>query len=194
MQARSGVYPLLCVFLSGLLAQRPPAGIRVEVVEGEGAINSIAERRARDPIVKVADNAGNPIAGAMVTFVTPDLGASASFPSGNIHTATTGADGLATGLGLRPNNIAGEFQIRVTASYRGQSATAAITQTNAAPAAVKSNRGLAIALLAIIGGGGAGAALVFSRRNTSGGTSNPPSTPSTPATTVVPGAGSFGPP
>ncbi len=195
MQARSGVYPLVSVLLSGILAQQPPAAIRLEVVEGEGAINSIAERRARDPVVKVTDNAGNPIAGANVTFVTPDLGAGASFPTGNIHTATTGADGVATGVGLRPNNIAGEFQIRVTASFRGQSATAAITQTNAAPAVKKKSGGTIIAILAVVAGGGAGAALALGRKSsTTPSTPTTPTPPTTPATTVVPGTGSFGPP
>ncbi|MGH9672485.1 MAG: hypothetical protein ACRD44_04840 [Bryobacteraceae bacterium] len=189
----SGIVAL--VVTTTLIAQQaqPPAVIRVEVVEGEGAINNIAERRARDPVVRVVDDDNRPIAGANVTFVTPELGATAIFPSGHIITVTTDGSGIATGVGLRPNNVAGEFQIRVTASYRGQSATAAITQTNAAPAAARKSRGGVIALLVALAGGGAGAAFALSKRSSSS-PSPPPGTTTPSGTTIAPGAGTFGPP
>jgi len=196
--ALTGVALVVSLLGPSAFPQAPQAtGLKVEVMEGEGAINSISERRAREPVVRVLDDNNRPVAGATVSFVTPDLGASAMFPSGSTIAVTTGPDGVAAGRGLRPNNIAGEFQIRVTASFQGRTATAAITQTNAAPAAARRGNGLAIALVAIIGGGAAaGAAVALGGK---GGTTSPTPTPTPtptprPATTVTPGGGSFGPP
>ncbi len=175
-------------------AQAPPAvGIRIVVVEGEGAINNIHERRAKEPVVRVMDAEFRPVAGASVTFLTTELGASATFPAGNTLTTTSDAKGEAVGRGLRPNNVAGPFQIRVTAAWRGQNATAVINQTNVAPLAVRKGSGKKIAAVLIIAGGGAaGATLALARKKTPtpGTTPQPPST----ATTITAGAGSFGKP
>jgi hypothetical protein len=171
--------------------------LKITIVEGDGAINNITEGRARDPIVRVTDDDNKPLAGAAVTFLLPDLGAGGTFPTGATSTVTTGDDGLALARGLRPNNVAGQFQIRVTASYRSLVARTSITQTNAAPASavVKKSNGKWIALIAIIGGGAAaGAALGLSGggSNSPGGGGTPPAT--RPPTTVTPGGGTFGPP
>ena len=179
------------------LPPSPPIGLKITVVEGDGAINNITEGRARDPVVRVTDDDNRPLTGAAVTFLLPDLGAGGSFPTGASVTVTTGDDGLATARGLRPNNVAGQFQIRVTASYRALVARASITQTNAAPASavIKKSNGKWVALVAIIGGGAAaGAALALSGGGSSpgGGGGTPPA--SRPPTTVSPGGGTFGPP
>ncbi len=192
---RSTLYPWLCVILGAFAQPTPPGALKIEVLEGEGAINSIAERRARDPVVKVTDDKDRAVSGVTVAFMTPNLGASAVFPSGYTITALTDENGIATGRGLRPNNIAGEFQIRLTASYRGLTATATIAQTNAAPTARRGGSGKAIAIIAIVGGGAAAGAAVAL-----GGKRDSPTAPPTPqptprpATTVVPGSGNFGPP
>jgi hypothetical protein len=174
-----------------------PIGLKITIVEGDGAINNITEGRARDPVVRITDDDNKPLAGVAVTFLLPDLGAGGSFPTGSSVTVTTGDIGLATARGLRPNNVAGQFQIRVTASYRSQVARTSITQTNAAPASavIKKSNSKWIALVAIIGGGAAaGAALALSGGGSSspGGGTPPPS--SRPPTTIAPGGGTFGPP
>jgi len=175
--------------------QEPPRPVlRIVVVEGEGAINNIHERRAKEPVVRVMDAEFRPVAGASVTFVTTELGASATFPSGNTLTTTSDATGEAVGRGLRPNNVAGPFQIRVTAAYRGQTATAVINQTNAAPVAVRggSSKKL-VAVLIILGGGAAGASLALTKKQTTTG-GGPTAQPTIPATTITAGPGSFGKP
>ena len=200
MSVRAGTGLLLLLLTPARMSPQvqPPASIRIEVVEGEGAINSIAERRAKDPVVKILDDDLRPIAGATVTFVTPELGASAVFTGGHVNMVTTDANGMATGFGLKPNNVAGEFQIRVTASFRGQTATATIGQTNAAPVAVKkgNNKTLGILIAIVAGGGAAGAALALGKKSST--TASTPTTPAptTPAaaTTISPGGGTFGPP
>lgn len=190
-------FGLTCACFAQLPAS-PPIGLKITVVEGDGAINNISEGRAREPVVRVTDDDNRPLAGAAVTFLLPDLGAGGSFPTGASVTVTTGDDGLATARGLRPNNVAGQFQIRVTASYRTLVARTTITQTNAAPASavIKKSNSKWIALVAIIGGGAAaGAALALSGGGSSspgGGSTPPPST--RPPTTVTPGGGTFGPP
>jgi hypothetical protein len=175
-----------------------PAGLKIEVVEGEGAINNISEGRARDPVVRVTDDDNRPVAGAAVTFLLPELGAGGSFPTGSSVTLTTGDDGVAAARGLKPNNVAGEFQIRVTASYRGVTARALITQNNAAPSApvAKKGSGKTIAILAILGGGAAGAAVALAGKggSTAGATPAPPTPAPRPPTTITPGGGTFGPP
>jgi hypothetical protein len=181
----------------GQLPATPPIGLKINIVEGDGAINNITEGRARDPIVKVTDDDNKPIAGAAVTFLLPDLGAGGTFPTGASVTVTTGDDGVATARGLRPNNVAGQFQIRVTASYRSLVARASITQTNAAPASatIKKSNAKWIALIAIIGGGAAaGAALGLSGGSNSPGGGGTPPPATRPPTTVAPGGGVFGAP
>ena len=51
---------LLCAVLARAAATPP----RIEVVEGDGAINNIRQRTAREPIVQVEDENHKPVAGA----------------------------------------------------------------------------------------------------------------------------------
>ncbi len=169
---------LMCVSLA-----RPAATVpRISVVEGDGAINNIRLHHAKEPVVRVEDQDGQPIPNVAVSFVLPGQGASGEFADGKtVLTVMTDDKGVAVGRGLRPNNSAGQFQIRVTVSYQGQAATANITQTNAEPAqGGKSSKTLL--LVAIIGGAvAAGAALALGKgKSSSGSTSTPP-----PATGVV---------
>src|SRR3954453_17254372 len=102
-----------CVLFIGCLmaqGQRPP--VTIQIVEGDGAINSIRLRRAHEPVVKVVDAAGEPVVGAPVTFLLPSTGASGSFAENGLSlTVQTDARGTAAGRGLRPNGIAGQFRI-----------------------------------------------------------------------------------
>ena len=38
----------------GQIPASPPIGLKITIVEGDGAINNITEGRARDPVVRVA--------------------------------------------------------------------------------------------------------------------------------------------
>jgi hypothetical protein len=117
----------------------------------------------------VVDAGGEPIGDAAVTFVLPATGASGSFgDSGLSLTVQTDSRGIATGRGLRPNGVAGQFRIRVAASWRSVPAVATVVQTNAEPV-VKSGHGKTIAILAVVVGAVAGGAAVAAR----GGKSTP---------------------
>ena len=73
------------------------------------------------------------LAGAAVVFFLPSSGPSGSFVDGS-KTLTVSADaqGRAVAAGIHRNNLSGQMQIRVTASYGGQTVSAVITQTNVA--------------------------------------------------------------
>lgn len=162
--------------------------LRIEVMEGEGSINNVREMTMRSPVVRVVDAAGKPVAGATVSFTTPAMGASAIFvDGGNQASVTTDDKGVARIQGMRPNNVVGAFEIRVTASSGGNRTAARISQTNAAPAAKTSggsNKGVLIGVLLAVAGG-VGAAVALSGGGSSGSSGNPGTPPVTPPTTPV---------
>ena len=171
--------------------------LNLVVVEGEGAINNIRQRTAREPIVQVEDENHRPVAGAIVTFTLPGRGPSGAFANGSqTLTVTTDQQGQAIARGLRPNNVQGKMEIRVTANHRGQTTSTTINQTNAvvgaaAGAAAGGVSGKLIAILAVVGAAAAGGAIYATQR---GGGNTPTAPPVATATTVSAGAGQVGPP
>lgn len=170
--------------------------LRIVVVEGEGSINNVRELTMRSPVVRVVDAAGKPVAGAAVSFTTPAMGASAIFVDGSSQASVTTDDkGVARVQGMRPNNVVGNFEIRVNASAGGNRATARISQTNAAPAIKASgggNKGVLIGvLLAVAGGVGAAVALSGGGGSSPGNPGTPPVTPPTTPVTITPGTPGF---
>jgi len=112
-------------------SQENTPALQIVVIEGEGGINTIGQRIARDPVVEVEDQARKPLGGATVVFFLPNQGPGGTFPNGTTTlTATTDALGRATARGIRVNGQAGTMRIRVTASAGGQMASAVITQNN----------------------------------------------------------------
>lgn len=193
---------LLSIALAALLALPFPARMPAQqtalklnlvILEGEGAVNNIKQRTTREPIVQVEDENHKPVAGAAVVFALPSNGAGGTFAaSGQTLTTVTDASGRAVGRGLRPNGIQGRYQIRVTASKDGQTATANITMTNAAAAAAAGGiaTGKLIAILAAVGGAAVAGGVVAATRG--GGNGN--TTTTATATTVTPGTGQVTPP
>lgn len=181
----------LAVMLCAVLAYSATTVPRIEVLEGDGAINNIRLHHAKEPVVRVVDQDGHPIPNVAVTFLLPGNGASGAFADGKASlTVMTDADGRAVGHGLKPNGSAGQFQIRVTTSYQGQAATADISQTNAEPATggISSKT---ILILAVVGGAAAaGAAVALGKGKSSGGNTQT----TTPGAIITPGNPGFGPP
>lgn len=147
-------------------AQTAPPKLNLVIVEGDGAINNIRQRTAREPIVEVQDENHKPIAGAVVVFLLPNQGAGATFAGGE-HSLTviSDAQGRAVARGLRPNTVQGQYQIHVNASLNGQTASTVISQTNALAAAGAAGgaaaagiSGKVIAILIIVGAAAAGGA------------------------------------
>ncbi len=163
----------------------------IKVLEGDGAINNIRLQRAKEPLISVETETGAPVPGATVHFLAPTAGPGAVFLDGSSNwTTSTDRQGRAVASGLRPNRNAGQFQIRVTASSLGQTASARINQTNAEPAITTGISSKKIAILAIVGGAIAGGALAAR----SGGKSAPASVPASSGTVITSGNPSFGAP
>ena len=124
----AGIAPALCAQAA---APAAPHGLVINILSGEGALNDIRKRTAREPIVQVEDDNHKPVAGAAVLFLLPDSGPGGTFADGSraFHTVT-GADGRASAHGLRPNSDAGSWNLVVQASFAGATATATIHEQN----------------------------------------------------------------
>jgi hypothetical protein len=193
-------FALFCAILAQsfpLPAQENPAApgkIHIVIVEGEGAINNVRQRVAREPIIQVEDENRKPVAGAAVTFLLPNQGASASFANGaQSLTITTDAQGRAVARGLRPNNVNGRYEIRVNASHQGRTDNAVISQTNAfaAAAAGAAAGGISMKLLlilAVAGGAAAAGTAIAVTHNGGGGNGGTAARP----TVIVPGSPTVG--
>jgi hypothetical protein len=189
------IFLSLLVALPTSFAQETPAPgkLGIVIIEGDGAVNNIRQRVAREPIVQVEDENHKPIAGAAVTFLLPNQGAGASFANGaKSLTVVTDSKGQAIARGLQPNNVNGQYQIRVNASFRGQNASTTINQTNAITAAAAAGGISAklITILAIAGGAAIAGGVVAATR----GGGNTPVVTGPPATTITPGQPSIGAP
>jgi hypothetical protein len=184
---------LLCAVLAVQALADPfpyadDAPLNIVIIEGDGAINNIKQRTAREPIVQVEDQNHKPVAGAAVLFELPQNGAGATFAQG-AHTATfvTDQTGRAVAHGLRVNKIQGKFQIKVTATSQGRTAVTTISQTNAAIGGAAVAGGVISAkLLIILSAVGAAAAAGGVYAATHSGGKSP--------TTITPGSPGVGAP
>ncbi|HEX4807522.1 MAG TPA: hypothetical protein VH325_01250 [Bryobacteraceae bacterium] len=101
--------------------QIEPSAFHISIIDGEGALNNVQGRLAREPIVQVEDRNHRPVAGAYVVFDGPTSGPGAVFADGSTHFATTtGADGRAIASGLRNNGVTGNFDLKIHVSLQGQ--------------------------------------------------------------------------
>src|ERR1700678_749766 len=134
MRWLSAVLAVLISFPATYIAEAKNAGpaLNIVIVEGDGAINNIRQRTAREPIVQVEDENHKPVAGAAVIFALPGQGAGGTF-AGGAHTLSvvTDSQGRAVARGFHPNTVQGQYQIHVTVSNNGQTANATISQSNA---------------------------------------------------------------
>ena len=169
LSLKSGTWILTaCLATTGWQAGSLPAfaqetgadDLRIVIISGEGFTNNIKKRTAHEQIVEVRDRNNKPIAGATLAFLLPNSGPGGTFANGaHSLTVTTNQAGRAVAM-VRPNNVVGAFKINVTASFQGQTATTAITQTNAAVAAGGAGAGGGISGTAIGIGAGVTAAAV----------------------------------
>jgi len=182
-----------CVFLSASLipsarTQAPSAApqLVITILDGEGALNDIHQRTAREPIVQVEDENHRPIAGAAVLFTLPDSGPSGSF-AGGTQTFSTVTDnaGRAVARGLQPNNVSGNYGIQVKVNYNGSTAETTIHQQNVANQSSVSQHAAHAAtlktVLIIVGAAAVGGTLAaLLGQNGGGGTNSITITPGNP--------------
>ena len=192
--------PVLAALISlppmGAAVSQDAPKLSIVIVEGDGAINNIRQRTAREPIVEVQDENHKPVAGAAVLFALPQQGAGGTFAGGgNTLTVVTNDQGRAVARGFHPNHAQGQYQMHVTASKGGQSANTNISMSNAAVAGAGAAAGMAVGtkiliVVAVAGAAAAGGAY-YATHNSSGGT-NSANIPA--GITITPGAGTVGPP
>jgi hypothetical protein len=115
-----------------LAADPDPDGLTITILDGEGALNNIRARTAREPIVQVTDKNHKPVTGAFVLFkvVPGPNGAGGTFNGASSLNVQTDAQGKAVGHGLKPNSTQGKYQIQVSANFAGITAEVTIHQTN----------------------------------------------------------------
>jgi len=177
-------------------ATTPETGsLRIVVVEGEALIHNLRQAATSQIVLRV-ESEDKPVAGASVALSFPAQGASGTFVNHAMaSTVMTDARGTAVIRGLRPNQIAGKLEIRTTASYRGQTAGATITQFNIVVPSVarKSGNSKIIIILAAVGAAAAGGAYAGLHKNTSS-PGAPATQPSIPSIGITPGTGAVGSP
>ena len=185
------------ITLPPLHAQTLPTELNIVVVEGEGAINNVRQRAARDPVVRVEDENHKPIAGAAVVFTLPTEGATGEFSNGSKSvTMITDSQGLATAQSLRLNQIAGKMPIHVNASYRGLTARTSITQFSELPPGAKASaggggHGALIAILVVLGAAAAGGGAYFATHKSTSSASVGTPTPTVVPIGITPGTGTI---
>lgn len=110
-----------------------PLPLIVTVVSGEGVTNSPHNNAAEALRVQVETGDHKPAGHALVQFQAPDNGPGGDFPDGRKMLEVTADDrGIAVANGFQPNQLAGPFDIKVTALQGGQSGFATIHQVNVA--------------------------------------------------------------
>jgi hypothetical protein len=180
-------------------AQNAAPMLNIVIVEGDGAINNIRQRTAREPIVQVEDENHKPVAGAAVVFALPGQGAGGTFAGGaNTLSVVTNSQGRAVARGFHPNTVQGQYQIHVTASINGQTANTNINMSNAlvagagTTAAAGGISGKLIAVIVIVAAAAA-AGGAYAATHSSGGGNNT-SNAASAAITITPGTGIVGAP
>jgi hypothetical protein len=99
-------------------AEAAPQKLMISILDGDGALNNIRQRDAREPIVQVTDENHKPVAGALVLFTIHggSGGAGATFDGAQTLTVRTGEDGIAHASGMQVAKSPGSFTVSVTAT------------------------------------------------------------------------------
>jgi hypothetical protein len=164
--------------------------LKIFVLQGEAAINSVPEHTAVMPVVEVRDANNRPVEGAEVVFQLPATGPGGYFTGHEYSTKVkTNLQGQA-GAAFTPNDIPGRFTIRVTAAMGPRTGHVTITQTNSLHAREstqvrKKTSGRKIAAIVAVAGGAAAVAAILATRGGHSGTR-------TRTITVTPGSPTVG--
>ncbi|MEO8097287.1 MAG: hypothetical protein ABI811_06255 [Acidobacteriota bacterium] len=192
VRASAALAILQCIIAPSISVAQELRALKIDVTGGDGAINDIKNKRARNLELVIRDQNDRPLAGAVVVFQLPGNGPSGSFPDGKSSFITTTSNtGVAATVGLQPNAMEGRFNIAISASYQGLTARTSVVQTNTLAGGQISQAGGSKSkkywILALVGGA-AGGVLVVTK---GGGSSTPAPTP-TPGTVVTIGSISVG--
>jgi hypothetical protein len=161
-------------------AEAPAGNLKIVVIQGENAVNNIKAKTATQPEVEVRDDAGKPVAGAEVVFRLPASGPGGVFSGWlNYQVVRSDQQGRAAADGLVPNDQAGRFNIKVTATQGKRTGTVLIAQSNATAATEAKSHTKLYLILGAVAGGAIAAALVAHGGGSSSGTVPAATTPVT---------------
>ena len=108
-----------------------PKSLLITIVEGEGALNDVRTRTAREPIVEVDDENHKPVAGALVLFSLDKSGSTyANFSGLPTVSVRTDQAGRAAATGFHTTQKKGSYKINVQASIAELVANAIINESN----------------------------------------------------------------
>ncbi len=191
------VCAIACTFLVLLNTWKIPAWaqasprLQILILEGDGVTNLINQRSGRDVVVQVRDENSRPVPQAAVSFFLPNQGPGGTFQDGaTTLTITANDQGQAAARGIRLNTLPGTMQIRVAASFAGQTANAIVTQANAAGGKSSGGMSFTAKLLIIAGLAGAGIAAGAVVGRGGGSSSSAPTAP--PGATITVGSPTVG--
>jgi len=162
--------------------------MRVLVLQGQNAVNSIREGIVTMPVVEVHDENDLPVEGADVAFELPATGAGGTFPGGQT-TMSVKSDlrgQAAASFVLNPEP--GRFVIKVSASLRNRTGHTTINQTNALEAGQEKSSTRKIKWWKVAIAAGAAGLIIGIVVATRGGSS------SSNTVTLTPGTPTFGTP
>lgn len=129
-------------------ALSPPGqakSLYITIVEGEGALNDIRTRTAREPIVQVDDENHKPVAGALVLFALDNSGSPyANFSGVSSLSVRTDQAGRAVGRGFQVTRRKGNYSIHVRASVGALVAEGVILESNISGVAGENGSGRTI--------------------------------------------------
>ncbi len=176
---------------------KPPGssldGLKIFVLEGAGATNSLVTQEPSMVVVEVRDQNDRPVEGADVTFELPSTGPGGTFAGGSfVRTTRTNAQGQA-GVTYAPNPQVGRFDLKVSAKLGDRTGGAVIHQATGIGTPATDERRRAGKLggkkLALIVGAAAaaGVAILLVTRGSS-------SSATPPTITLTPGTPTFGSP
>ena len=112
-----------------LQAQQAEA-LRISIVEGQGAVNSIRDKIGGPIVVEVRDETGRIVPAARVQFSTPSSGPSGEVEGSHTFVAWTDTEGRARVNDLAPNAQPGSFPVTVEALFSGRKGTATFNESN----------------------------------------------------------------
>lgn len=127
----SSAFRLAVLALFFQLATVADAGLAIQVLRGGGGNNNAVPGNAASPVVRVVNQQGVPIQGALVIFKAPMRGPSIEFAgTGATAQAITDETGAASASRIRPVGANGQVEIQVVATKEGRTANALIVQMN----------------------------------------------------------------
>lgn len=131
MMRLHGRFILVGMLATALHAQQMDT-LKVSIVEGKGAVNSITHKAGGPIVVEVRDEKDHIVPAARVQFSTPSTGPTGQVEGRHTFLAWTDTEGRAHVDGLVPNSLAGAFEVTVEASFAGRTGTATFNQSNSA--------------------------------------------------------------